>query len=88
MRLSNKFVTVQIGKKGLTEEAMLEILKSLKTNTSVRVKLLKSFLESKDRKVVFREIMERLESLAPKNVVLEANHKGNILVVSRKKAPP
>ena len=43
-------VTIQIGKKGITENLIKEIKKQLKKKKTIKVKLLKPFLEDKPKK--------------------------------------
>jgi RNA-binding protein len=54
--------SVQIGKKGLTEESIIEIKKQLKKHRLVKVKLLKASLEEKAKKDLAREIAEKTGS--------------------------
>jgi len=51
--------SVQIGKSGLTSGIIDEIKNQVKKNKLVKVKLLRSYISGKDKKVVFAEIAEK-----------------------------
>lgn len=55
-------VTIRIGKNGLSEGQMNELALQLKKRKLVKVKLLRSFIEGKDKKQVFQEIAELTNS--------------------------
>jgi RNA-binding protein len=53
---------IRIGKNGLTDAMILEIIKVLKTQRLVKIKLLKAFIEDKDRKAIGPEIAAKTRS--------------------------
>lgn len=53
---------VRIGKSGLTGSVIEEIEKQLKKRKLIKIKLLKSFAERKDRKELAGEIAEKTEA--------------------------
>ena len=55
-------VTVQIGKKGLSEETIQEIIKQLKAKKTIKVKFLKSFLYTTNKKEATQEILENTQA--------------------------
>ena len=61
-RAKNIEPTIRIGKKGLTDQQLNEIEKQLNKRKLVKIKLLRSFLEDKDKKKVFKEIAEKTNS--------------------------
>jgi len=54
--------TVQIGKKGLSEEQVAEIKLQLKTRKLVKIKLLRSFSEGKNKKKIFQDLAAMTKS--------------------------
>jgi RNA-binding protein YhbY len=54
-------VTVQLGKKGLSETFSLEIMKNLNQNRLVKVKILKNALESTDKHTYSDSIVAEIE---------------------------
>jgi len=47
---------IRIGKKGLSEESISEIKKQLKKNKLIKVKFLRSFIDSQDKKKAALEL--------------------------------
>jgi len=68
---------IRIGKKGLTEAIIEEIKKLLKKRKLIKVKMLKSVLENKDKKEVIKELVNKTNA-----VLIEAV--GFIVVLARK----
>jgi RNA-binding protein YhbY len=69
-------IIMQLGKKGVTPEFITEIKKNIKARYLVRVRILKSALEEKDR----FEVSSEFKELLPKqNVKLV----GNVLIISK-----
>ncbi len=68
---------VRIGKNGLTEDVEKEIIKQLKKHKMIKIKLLRSFIESNDRKKAAVEIAKKTNSTVVQNtgftVVLSKN---------------
>lgn len=56
-------VTVQIGKNGLSEETIQEIQKQLKAKKTIRIKYLRSFLDTTDKKEATRLILEKTQAI-------------------------
>ena len=54
---------IRLGKNGLTDNVIGEIKKQLKKRRLVKVKMLRSFLENKDKKLLANEIAERTGSV-------------------------
>ncbi len=50
---------IRIGKKGLSEESISEIKKQLKKNKLIKVKFLRSFIDSQDKKKAAFELCEK-----------------------------
>lgn len=55
--------SIRIGKSGLTESIIDEIKIHLKNKKLVKVKLLKSSIQGKDKKAVARELAEKTNSI-------------------------
>ena len=53
---------LRIGKSGLTQGVIDEIKIQLKKNKLIKIKLLKSFLEGKDKKELAKEIAQKTDS--------------------------
>ncbi len=66
--------TCWIGKNGLTDSAVGEIKKMLKKRKLVKVKLLRSYCEGKDKKKIAAEIASRTGSTLVQQI-------GNVVVV-------
>ncbi|MCF7872130.1 YhbY family RNA-binding protein [Candidatus Woesearchaeota archaeon] len=60
--MKDSCVNVQIGKNGLNDSQISEILKNLRARRPVRVKLLKSLLGSTNRKQVYSELVSSVFS--------------------------
>lgn len=56
MHLRRLEATIRIGKKGITDSQIKEIKKQLKKRKKVKVKMLNSFVKTKDKKDAAREI--------------------------------
>ena len=65
LKEKSKFLepVIRIGKNGLTENVVLEIKKHLKKHKLIKVKMLKPFLESKDKKEAAEEIAQKTDSM-------------------------
>jgi len=70
---------IQVGKNGITQNTYEEILKNLKKNREVRIKLLRNFLRKEDRfsasEIIIKGISEKTK----------ISHKiiGNVLIIKR-----
>lgn len=53
---------IRIGKNGLTENTFNEIKKILKKRGLIKIKLLKNFIQDKNKKAIAREIAEKTDS--------------------------
>ena len=53
---------IRIGKSGLTEDSIKEIKRQLHKKRLIKIKLLKSCLEKKDRKEFAKDIAEKTDS--------------------------
>ena len=53
---------LNIGKNGITENALKDLKNYLKKRKLIKVKLLRSFIEGKDRKKMAKEIAEKTDS--------------------------
>lgn len=53
---------LRIGKNGLTENVIKELKNQLKKKKLIKVKLLKSFIEGKDKKKIAKEIANKTNS--------------------------
>jgi RNA-binding protein YhbY len=75
-------VTMQLGKKGLSETFYLEIIKNLKQNKLVKVKILKNAMENSDKNTYSETI---IDNIIPK---IDIEHKlvGRTLFLHKKKA--
>jgi|WetSurMetagenome_2_1015567.scaffolds.fasta_scaffold1720437_2 RNA-binding protein YhbY len=56
-------VTLQLGKKGLSESFYVEIMKNLKQNRLVKVKILKNAMEDGDKNTYSETIIEEISKL-------------------------
>ncbi|HII72056.1 TPA: YhbY family RNA-binding protein [Candidatus Woesearchaeota archaeon] len=63
---------VRLGKNGLTESAMEQIKKALMKRELIKVKFLRSFTESNDRKEAAKQIAEQLKATLVEQVGLVA----------------
>ena len=70
-------VLVRIGKSGLKEEVILEIVKHLKRKKLIKVKFLGAALDSGDKKNMVKELVERTDSVLVSSV-------GGIVVLAKK----
>ncbi len=52
-----EFVTIRIGKNGVTDSAIAEIKKNLDKKNNVKVKLLKNFTETSDKRKAVRDLV-------------------------------
>ena len=59
---NNLDVAVRVGKQGLSENTVSEIKKLLKKRKLIKVKLLQSAIEGKDKKEFAKEIASKTES--------------------------
>lgn len=57
-----------IGKNGLTENAIKDIKNHLKNRKIIKVKMLKSYIEGKDKKILAAEVAEKTNSEIIKRV--------------------
>jgi len=71
---------VRIGKNGLTESAVAEIVKLLKKRRVLKIKMLNSFTDGNDRKKAAEELAEKCNAWLVEQV-------GGIVVLLRKPAP-
>jgi len=55
-------VSIQLGKNGLDETQIAEIINQLKKKKLIKVKMLKSFVEGKSRKELIKNILNRTDS--------------------------
>lgn len=70
-------VTVQIGKFGVTQTQIDEVIKQLKTRKAIKIKILKSALDSSSRKELFAKIVDSTNSKLVSTV-------GSVAVLKRK----
>lgn len=68
---------IRIGKNGLTQGAVKEIIQMLKKKTIVKIKLLKAFTHGKDKKEIVKEITEKTNSILIQQI-------GNIITLNKK----
>ena len=54
---------IRIGKNGLTDGVINEIKSQLKSKKLVKIKLLRHFIQDKDKKMVAKEIAEKTDSV-------------------------
>lgn len=54
---------IRIGKSGLTANVIAEIKKHLKKKGLIKVKMLRSFLENKDKKLAAKEVAKKTDSI-------------------------
>jgi RNA-binding protein YhbY len=57
-------VTLQLGKKGLSETFYLEVLKNLRQNRLVKIKILKNAMENSDKDTYSQKIIENVSQKA------------------------
>ena len=62
--------TIQIGKAGLTESTINEITKQLKKRRTIKIKLLKSFMQDNHIKEVIDLLLEKTSSI----MILKRGH--------------
>jgi RNA-binding protein YhbY len=53
----------RIGQKGITDSAILEIRKHIKSKKLIKVKLLKNFMEGNDKKQAVLELVQKTDSV-------------------------
>jgi len=68
---------VRIGKSGISESVIDEIKKQLEKDGMIKIKMLKSFVGTKDRKEVVKEIVEKTNSQLVHSI-------GFIVVIAKK----
>lgn len=78
-RRTSDTTIVQIGKNGITDNTYEEILKNLRKNKEIRVKLLRNFLRQEDR---FSSADKIIKGVSDK---MKINSKiiGNVLIIRR-----
>ena len=54
---------INIGKNGITDQVIIEIKKSLKSNRIIKLKFLKSILDDHDIKELSKEILEKTNAI-------------------------
>ena len=54
---------VRIGKNGISESIINEVRKLLRKRGIIKIKLLHSFLEDKDRKITSKELADKFEAM-------------------------
>ncbi len=54
---------MQIGKSGLTDNVIEHIKKHVKKRKLIKIKLLKSYMEGKDKKKVFQDIATKADAV-------------------------
>lgn len=74
-------VLIQIGKNGFGDAQITEITKNLKANKNVKVKMLKNFLQSNDKKEIVEIIKQKLSS--QKNIEIKTI--GNVMKIRKTK---
>jgi len=66
LRIRRKFAkekpTILIGKNGATKEVVVEVIKQLKSNKVVKIKILKTALEQTTMKKITKELMDNTKS--------------------------
>jgi RNA-binding protein len=73
----NSIPVMKIGKGGLTENIIKDLKLHLKNKKIIKVKVLKSFIEGKNKKELFNEIAQKTDS--------ELVHKIGFVIVLEKK---
>ena len=68
---------VRIGKSGISDSVIGEIKKQLQKDGMIKIKMLKSFIGTKDKKEVVKEIVEKTNSQLVHSI-------GFIIVLARK----
>jgi RNA-binding protein YhbY len=68
--------TIQVGKNGVTKGLLQEIEKQLKKHKTVRIKMLKNLLETKERDEVVEEIKKFTDATV-------ASRKGNVFALRK-----
>lgn len=74
-------VTLQLGKKGLSETFYLEIIKGLKKNKLVKVKILKNAMENSDKEEYSEELIKNISG----RINIEHKLVGKTLFLKKKK---
>jgi len=75
---------VQIGKNGITENTIEEIVKNINKNKDLRVKLLRNFLGSSDRHEAVKKIYAELDKKMNFSDKFDGKLVGNILLIRKK----
>jgi RNA-binding protein len=68
---------VRIGKNGITENVVIEIIRLLRKREIIKIKLLHAFLEENNRKIIAEELAQKTNSIIVEQV-------GGIVVLMRK----
>ncbi|MBI2549466.1 YhbY family RNA-binding protein [Candidatus Woesearchaeota archaeon] len=71
--------TVRIGKQGITQAQISEMIKQLRKRHLIKIKLLQSFIEGKSREEK-HQIMEQLRNVTKSTLVMQT---GNSIVLQR-----
>jgi len=74
---------VQVGKNGITDNTIEEILKNVKKNKELRVKFLRNFLTNSDRHEAVEVIRVKLTEKLDKKAKFDSKLVGNILLIKR-----
>ncbi|MFH0977736.1 MAG: YhbY family RNA-binding protein [Candidatus Woesearchaeota archaeon] len=70
--------TVQIGKNGVTENTLEEIIKQLRARKTVKIKILKSSLENAEREDTIKKIIKGTQS----DLIFQ---RGNVVIIKEKR---
>ncbi|MCF7866094.1 hypothetical protein K9L67_00635 [Candidatus Woesearchaeota archaeon] len=77
---SNVVVQINVGKNGISQNTFVEIQKNLSVKKDVKVKFLKSFIDSNDRKSAKDLILENIKNAH----IYSTKLTGNVLLISHK----
>ncbi|MFP4567863.1 MAG: YhbY family RNA-binding protein [Candidatus Woesearchaeota archaeon] len=73
-------VAIQLGKKGITDEFIVDLKKNLNKDKLVKVKFLKASLEGSSRQEISSNLLDRLNII---NLSFESKMVGNTLFLKR-----
>lgn len=78
--MNKEHILVQIGKNGINNQQIMEIKKNLKAGNKVKVKMLKSYIDTNDKNESKNKIISELEPMRIKQKLV-----GNTLFLERQR---
>ncbi len=72
--MNKEVVTLQLGKNGISKEFISEVRNTLEKRKTVRIKILKSAVKTKEKKMLIQEMEKKLNTK-------KITSKGNVIMI-------